>query len=391
MKKSFRIGIDEAWRWPWAGPVVACALSFEKWNPPENSFLEKLDDSKKLSEKKRDEIFDKILELSNEKDPKIFFEVWMVDNFIIDQIWIKKANQEAMQRALDWLLKKIIKFDEEDKIDSVLIDWNDNYKLRNLKKKAVFVIWWDWKIPEISASSIVAKVFRDKIMKVYWELYWFWFEKNKWYWVKKHRDEISEKWLTNIHRKSYKPVKLELEKKKKLLLHVCCWVDIITPILRLKEKYELIAYWYDPNIQPKKEHDKRYRVFKKICDREWVEIIKWPYNVENFLKKIKWFEKGLEGSVKCMLCYDLRLRQACEIAKKIWADWWTTTLNSSPRKSFNKLAKIWRNLEKEFWIRYIEIDFKKENWIKIASDYCIKHKVYRQNYCWCVFSDTYPK
>lgn len=444
MKRLFRIGIDEAWRWPWAGPVVACALAVESLkvkslkkvggNYDESvldfsadksasewrilswkQLLESLwvNDSKKLTEKQREKIFEKMIELSKEEDPKLYFEIWVVDNYLIDEVGIKKANKIAMQRALDWLLKKIIEFDEEDEVDALLLDWNDNYIFENAPKEPIFIVWWDWKVPEISAASIIAKVFRDKLMDLYWEVYWFWFEKNKWYWVKKHKEEMTEKWITNIHRISYKPVKNENEKRKKLLLHVCCWVDVITPILRLKDKYELIAYWYDPNIQPKKEHDKRYRAFKKICDREWfrelklkswkLEVldgknsdlekseIKWfyikgPYDTENFLNKIRWLENTPERWAKCMVCYDLRLRKTAELARDIWADWWTTTLNSSPKKSFDKMTKIWRNLEKELWVRYLAIDFKKGNADVVTATYCKKNKVYRQTYCWCIYS-----
>ena len=205
----YKIWIDEAWRWPWLGPVAACALTFNPNNPPSKQFLKKLNDSKKLTEKKRNELFEQLIEFSKWKKPKIFFWVWVVDNFLIDEINIKQANREAMRRALIELLRKI----DNDKISSVEIDWNDNYSFEELKKDPIFIIWWDAKVKEIGAASIIAKVFRDKLLVTYSSLYPdFWLENHKWYGTKKHRENLKNKSdITWIHRLSYKPVKKVLE------------------------------------------------------------------------------------------------------------------------------------------------------------------------------------
>lgn len=62
--------------------------------------------------------------------------------------------------------------------------------------------------------------------------------------------------------------------KEKLLVHVCCGPDVVMPILQLKDEYEIICFWYDPNIQPKSEYDKRYEAFVKVCERENIPYIK---------------------------------------------------------------------------------------------------------------------
>lgn len=74
--------------------------------------------------------------------------------------------------------------------------------------------------------------------------------------------------VTGIHRTSYKPVASAIAKKPKLLLHICCGPDATVPIMDLKKDYEVICFWYDPNIQPKKEHDKRVDEFIKVADIE---------------------------------------------------------------------------------------------------------------------------
>ena len=147
--------------------------------------------------------------MSRWKKPQIFFWVWIVDNFIIDEINIRQANREAMRRAILELSRKI-SFKEIE----VLIDWRDNYDFEELKERPTYIVWGDWKIPEIWAASIIAKVFRDKILLQYATLYPdLGIENHKWYWTKKHRENLTKKSeITWIHRLSYKPVKNILEK-----------------------------------------------------------------------------------------------------------------------------------------------------------------------------------
>ncbi len=187
---KYVIWIDEAGRWPWLGPVVAVALCFNPNNLPDNYFLSKIKDSKKINKKNREKIFNELIKLSTLEKPQVFFWLWVVDNFVIDDINIKNANKEAMRRALIELLRKI----DEQKIDKVLIDWKDNYDFCELKNKPGYIIWWDWKIIEIWAASIIAKVFRDKIMDTYSYIYPnLGIENHKWYWTKKHSEFLKTK------------------------------------------------------------------------------------------------------------------------------------------------------------------------------------------------------
>ena len=394
--KKIKIWIDEAGRWPWLWPVVACALCFNSENKPSKKFLEKINDSKKLSEKKREKLYEELIRIS--LDEKVFFGVWVVDNYIIDEINIKQANREGMRRALVELLRKISpppnltsSKGDGQKIE-VVIDWNDNYKFKELKKDPIFIIWWDGKVVEIWAASIIAKVFRDKLMKTYSSLYPdLAVEKHKWYWTKKHREYLTDKSkVTGIHRLSYKPVKKILEAKPKLLLHICCWPDASVPIMDLKDKYDITCYWYDPNIQPKKEYNKRLKEFKKVCKIEKVDYIEWPYDVDNFLKTIQWLEDTPEQGEKCSKCYDLRLKKTAELALELGIENWTTTLNISPHKSLEKIFKIGDDYSLKNKLNFLKIAFRKNKGFERSVEYTKKHKIYRQNYCWCVFSETYP-
>jgi len=215
VKKQIKIWVDEAGRWPWAGPVVAAALFFDISNPPSKSFIKKLDDSKKLSEKKRDELFNEIIEYSRWEKPNLYFGVWVVDSFIIDEINIRQANREAMRRALIEVIRKVKP--RSQKYIEVVIDGRDNYEFDELKAQPLYIVGWDGKVSEISWASIIAKVFRDKLMNSYASLYPdMHLENHKWYGTKKHSQyliDISK--VTGIHRISFEPIKKVLEKKKK--------------------------------------------------------------------------------------------------------------------------------------------------------------------------------
>lgn len=397
---KIKIWIDEAGRWPWIGPVVACALSFNPENMPEKSFLSRVNDSKKLTEKKREILYEELIQMSLGENPQVFFGVWIADNFIIDEINIKQANREAMRRALIEIKRKI----DVENISTVMIDGNDNYEFEELKKQPIFIIGWDGKIVEIWAASIIAKVFRDKLIVTYSSLYPdMWLENHKWYGTKKHREYLTDKSkVTGIHRVSYKPIKATIEKKEKLLLHICCGPDATVPIMDLKKEYDVVCFWYDPNIQPKPEHDKRVEAFKKVCEIEWVEYIIWEYDVWNFFKKIEWLEHTPEKWDKCTACYDMRLERSALEARKLWIQYWTSTLNTSPHKDLDKMFNLWEKWSIQETIdpktkkslqdklEFFKIAFRKNKWFERSVEYTKKHDIYRQNYCGCIYSDTFP-
>jgi len=388
LRTRIKIGIDEAGRGPWCGPVVACALAFNPQNLPDEKYMELFNDSKKLTEKKRQELYEAIVEMSIGENPQIFFWVGVVDNFIIDERNIRQANKEAMRRALIEVLRKVSDFE----LTSVVIDGKDNYEFEELSQKPLYIVGWDAKVREISAASIIAKVFRDKLMAQYATLYpEYGFESNAWYGTKKHKETLtSAAKVTGIHRTSYKPVKETLEKKEKLLLHICCGPDATVPIMDLKKQYEVICFWYDPNIQPKEEYDKRLEAFIKVCKIEGVEWIEWEYDVKNFFKKIKGLEDTPEKWEKCTECYDMRLERTAELAKQMGITYWTSTLNTSPHKDLEKMFNLWDAHSRKDNLEFLKIAFRKNGGFQRSVDYTKKHDIYRQGYCGCVYSDTFP-
>lgn len=206
--------IDEAWRWPWCGPVVACCLCFDAENMPEKDFLAQIRDSKKLTHIKREKIFEQLITMGRfweeKQKPQVIFWIWVVDNYVIDEKNIKQANKEAMRRALEETLRKIKYFSSSKKHTvEVYIDGNDNYTFEILQKQPTFVVGGDDKILEISAASIIAKVLRDKLMDVYDSVYPdLGIVNHKGYGTKKHIIALKNSaCVTGIHRLSFQPIK----------------------------------------------------------------------------------------------------------------------------------------------------------------------------------------
>lgn len=186
MQEQLIAGVDEAGRGPLAGPVVAAAVILNPEKP-----IAGLKDSKKISEKKREVLFDEIIEKA------LCYAIAHAEVEEIDQINILQASLLAMRRS-------ILSLSVNPQL--VLIDGNQIPK--NIPYPAEYVIKGDQKIAEISAASILAKVTRDREMYRLHELYpQYNFAKNKGYPTASHINALNEFGVCEIHRKSFSPVK----------------------------------------------------------------------------------------------------------------------------------------------------------------------------------------
>lgn len=178
---SYICGIDEAGRGPLAGPVVAGAVVL-----PKGKKILYVNDSKKLSEKKRDELFDII------KDEALTYAVGIISPERIDEINILQATYEAMRQAVN---KLSVKPD---------IFLNDAVTIPGIEGKQVPIIKGDAKSLTIASASILAKVTRDRIMVEYDSMYpEYKFAKHKGYGTKAHIEAIKEYGPCPIHRKTF--------------------------------------------------------------------------------------------------------------------------------------------------------------------------------------------
>ena len=187
-------GVDEVGRGPLAGPVVtACVIL------PEDFDVLGVDDSKKLSEKKREELFDVILERA------VAWGIGRADNHLIDEINILEATRVAMKEAVEkadrMLREKTAAAGMEEGISHILFD---AMTIRDIEIPQTSLIKGDAKSLSIAAASIIAKVTRDREMVAYHQQYPdYAFDSNKGYGTKAHYEGIEKKGITPIHRKSF--------------------------------------------------------------------------------------------------------------------------------------------------------------------------------------------
>ncbi|HLD27426.1 MAG TPA: ribonuclease HII [Patescibacteria group bacterium] len=189
------VGIDEVGRGAWAGPIVACATVISKFesfgfaqDKLRNSNLS-IRDSKLLSEKQREKIF-------NQLSKKVIWSVGLVSHKEIDSLGITRANLLVIKRALRGLTVKP---------DYLLVDRVNGFKHRLPFKS---IVGGDRKVFSIALASILAKVYRDRLMRGYHHKYpAYHFHQHKGYGTKLHLDCLKKNGICRIHRQSYQPVK----------------------------------------------------------------------------------------------------------------------------------------------------------------------------------------
>jgi ribonuclease HII len=186
---SYIAGVDEVGRGPLAGPVVASAVIL-----PKDFVLLGINDSKKLSEKKRENFFETIMNQS------LAVGIGIVDNFVIDEINILEAAKLAMTRAI-YDANKTLENEQGVLIDHLLID---AVVLKNVEIPQTSIVKGDENSISVAAASIVAKVTRDKMMlRFHEEFPYYNFDKNKGYGTKAHYEGIASHGICEIHRRSF--------------------------------------------------------------------------------------------------------------------------------------------------------------------------------------------
>ncbi len=173
----------------------------------------------------------------------------------------------------------------------------------------------------------------------------------------------------------------------KILLHICCAPCATHCINLLKNLgYEVVGFFYNPNIHPPKEYERRKAELEKIRKYFEIDVIEWKYDVENWFKYIKGYEKEREGGKRCELCIKMRLEETAKYARMKGFDAFTTTLTISPWKNSKKIFEIGRKISEKYNIRFLEIDFKKNDGFKKSVELSKRYNMYRQKYCGCIFS-----
>ena len=179
-----------------------------------------------------------------------------------------------------------------------------------------------------------------------------------------------------------------LKNKPKLLLHACCGVCSSSVLEKLYPFFDITVLYYNPNIYPEEEYQKRLKMQKEIINKMnlKVALLEIGYHSKDFEKIAKNLEDEKEGGIRCTKCFHLRLEKTAQIAKVNNFDYFTTTLSVSPYKDSERLNKIGEILSKEYGVKYLYSDFKKKEGYKRSNELAKKYNIYRQHYCGCQYS-----
>ena len=175
-----------------------------------------------------------------------------------------------------------------------------------------------------------------------------------------------------------------------LLLHSCCAPCSSYTIEYLSQFFKITVLYYNPNISPKEEYEKRkseqLRLIGEMKTKYPVSFLDCDYDYNEFLDIARGYELCKEGGERCFRCYRLRLEKTAELAKKNNFDYFCTTLSISPLKNSQKINEIGFELEKELDVKWLPSDFKKKEGYKQSVELSKEYNLYRQNFCGCVFS-----
>lgn len=188
------------------------------------------------------------------------------------------------------------------------------------------------------------------------------------------------------------------QKGKTLLLHSCCAPCSSAVLERLRGVFRITVFYYNPNISWQEEY--RLRVAEQVRLIAWfnaqedvkrgeaypIDYIEGDYEPELFLQAAKGLELEPEGGARCEKCFSLRLHKTIEQARKLQADFTTTTLTISPLKNASLLNALGEQIAKEYETVWLPSDFKKKNGYKRSVELSAEQGLYRQDYCGCAFS-----
>ena len=170
-----------------------------------------------------------------------------------------------------------------------------------------------------------------------------------------------------------------------LFLHSCCAPCSSYVLEYLSAFFRITVFYYNPNIYPAEEYEKRVEEQKNLIERlpsvYPIEFVEGAYDKERFYEMARGLEQVSEGGERCFRCYELRLRETARLAAERGFDYFTTTLTISPLKNAAKLNEIGGLLGEEYQTVWLPSDFKKKNGYKRSIELSKEYNLYRQDYC----------
>lgn len=179
----------------------------------------------------------------------------------------------------------------------------------------------------------------------------------------------------------------------RVILHSCCAPCSSYVIEYLSNYFYLTIFYYNPNISPREEYDKRkseqVRLIREMKTKYSVDIIDCDYDNDLYESRIKGLENEPERGSRCNVCFNLRLEKTAIKAKELGYDYFATTLTVSPYKNAYLINEIGLDIGDKLGVKYLVSDFKKKNGYKRSIELSKEYNLYRQNYCGCKYSKEF--
>lgn len=178
--------------------------------------------------------------------------------------------------------------------------------------------------------------------------------------------------------------------RPRLLLHSCCAPCSSAVLERLTAAFDIMVFFYNPNIAPEAEFlhrvDEQRRLIAQMPHEGAIELIQGEYDDQAFYALAKGLEQVPEGGERCTRCFRLRLGRTAKLAAEKGFDYFTTTLSISPLKDAQRLNQIGAEFAEQAGVKYLFSDFKKKNGYKRSCEMSAEYGLYRQDYCGCIYS-----
>ncbi len=175
-----------------------------------------------------------------------------------------------------------------------------------------------------------------------------------------------------------------------LLLHSCCGPCSSYVISYLTKYFNITILYYNPNIEPYAEYEKRKNEQIKFINNfksiNKLDILDCDYDNESYHKVVKGLENEKEGGARCSKCFNLRLEYTAQKAQELNYDYFGTTLTVSPHKNSALINEIGISLASKYHLNYLVSDFKKNDGYKKSIELAKSYDLYRQDYCGCLYA-----
>ncbi|MDZ7271998.1 MAG: epoxyqueuosine reductase QueH [candidate division KSB1 bacterium] len=177
-----------------------------------------------------------------------------------------------------------------------------------------------------------------------------------------------------------------LSERRSILLLACCAPDATVAIERLKPEWEVVVFFYNPNIHPPAEYELRAQEMRKVAEAMQVELVVGPYDQTAWFEAVRGLEQEPEKGRRCSVCFSMRLEATAREAVRRGIGTFATTLTVSPHKDAGVICALGQEIATRYGVAFLAANFKKQDGFKRSIELSRALGLYRQNYCGCVFS-----